>query len=99
MTDTCNCKFSVINTKQRHILRHLYLWVLMLLPQLSWGQFIWHEDMGSPAVTGRVNLSYDTTSYTFDTINAEESCNVSDIRDDLNAQFQRAGISWDEILI
>ena len=32
----------------RNILRHLYLLVLMLLPQLSWGQFIWHEDMGRP---------------------------------------------------
>ena len=52
MTDTCNCKFSVINTKHRNILRHLFLWVLMLLSQLSWGQVIWHEDMGSPAVTG-----------------------------------------------
>ena len=80
-----------------NILRHLFLWVLMLLPQLSWGQVIWHEDMGSPSITGRVNLSYDTTSYVFDTINAEESCSVGDIWDDLNAQFIRAGITWAEI--
>ena len=80
-----------------HILRHLYLWVLMLLPQLSWGQFIWHEDMGSPSVTGRVTLSYDTTSYVFDTVNAEEHSGAGEVWDDLNSQFESAGITWAEI--
>ena len=82
---------------QRHILRHLFLWVLMLLPQLGWGQVIWHEDMGSPSVTGRVTLSYDTTSYVFDTVNAEEHSDAGEVWDDLNSQFESAGITWAEI--
>ena len=69
----------------------------MLLPQLSWGQFIWHEDMGSPSVTGRVTLSYDTTSYVFDTVNAEEHSDAGEVWDDLNSQFESAGITWAEI--
>ena len=80
-----------------NILRHLFLWVLMLLPQLSWGQFIWHEDMGSPSITGRVNLSYDTTSYVFDTVGAEEHSDAGEVWDDLNSQFESAGITWAEI--
>ena len=81
----------------RYIIRHLFLCVLMLLPQLSWGQFIWHEDMGSPSVTGRVNLSHDTTSYVFDTVNAEEHSDAGEVWDDLNSQFESAGITWAEI--
>mgnify|MGYP002513428910 CR=1 FL=1 len=49
------------------VLRYVILSLLVLLPHLGWGQVIWHEDMGSPSITGRVNLSYDTTSYVFDT--------------------------------
>lgn len=81
----------------RNILRHLFLWLLMLLPQLAWGQFIWHEDMGSPSVTGRVNLSHNTTSYVFDTVNAEEHSDTEAVWDDLNSQFESAGITWAEI--
>ena len=82
---------------QRSILRYIILSLLVLLPHLGWGQVIWHEDMGSPAVTGRVTLSYDTTSYVFDTINAEEHSDAGEVWDDLNSQFESAGITWAEI--
>ncbi len=71
--------------------------LLVLLPHLSWGQFIWHEDMGSPSVTGRVTLSYDTTSYVFDTVGAEEHSDAGEVWDALNSQFEAAGITWAEI--
>ena len=30
------------------VLRYIILSLLVLLPHLGWGQFIWHEDMGRP---------------------------------------------------
>ena len=79
------------------VLRYIILSLLVLLPHLGWGQVIWHEDMGSPSITGRVNLSYDTTSYVFDTVNAEEHSDAGEVWDDLNSQFESAGITWAEI--
>ena len=77
--------------------RYIILSLLVLLPHLGWGQVIWHEDMGSPSVTGRVNLSHDTTSYVFDTVNAEEHSDTEAVWDALNSQFEAAGITWAEI--
>lgn len=55
------------------------------------------DHLGSPAVTVRVTLSHDTTSYVFDTVGAEEYSDAGEVWDDLNSQFESAGITWAEI--